>query len=303
VSGSAPYRTRALHPALTPYVTSLVVYDVAMGPPGVHRGVPSTSLTLVLPVDSPLDVGWSDDPASRAHRWSVVSGLHAAPASIHHDGYQRGVQLGLTPAGSRALLGLPPAALCRQLVRLDELGPAGPQVRVLGHLPEQLHDSPDSLERLRLAHDALLLALAGQGRDGPRPEVTRALALLGRGRPVGAVAQEVGWSRRHLAVQVRSELGLSPKTYQRVARFQTARSRLLLTARRGRQGLADLAAACGYADQAHLTREWVAMAGCTPSRWLAEEFPFLQDSPAAREQTDRDGTEDRRRNPAGGQDR
>ena len=41
--------------------------------------------------------------------------------------------------------------------------------------------------------------------------------------------------------------------------------------------LAEAAHRCGYADQAHLTREWVALAGCPPSTWLREEFPFLQD--------------------------
>jgi AraC-like DNA-binding protein len=35
--------------------------------------------------------------------------------------------------------------------------------------------------------------------------------------------------------------------------------------------LADLAADCGYFDQAHLAREFRALAGCPPSQWLAEE--------------------------------
>ena len=33
----------------------------------------------------------------------------------------------------------------------------------------------------------------------------------------------------------------------------------------------------GYADQAHLTREWQEFGGCTPTTWLREEFPFVQD--------------------------
>ena len=72
--------------ALAPYVASLVAYDVDLGAPGVHRGLPSTTLTFVLPVGEPLDVGWRGVPASRAARWSTVSGLHAHPAEIHHDG-------------------------------------------------------------------------------------------------------------------------------------------------------------------------------------------------------------------------
>ena len=45
----------------------------------------------------------------------------------------------------------------------------------------------------------------------------------------------------------------------------------------GRRPLAEVAAECGYADQAHLAREWSELAGCSPTTWLREEFPFLQD--------------------------
>jgi AraC-like DNA-binding protein len=44
--------------------------------------------------------------------------------------------------------------------------------------------------------------------------------------------------------------------------------------------LAGLAAECGYYDQAHLAREFRSLAGCPPSQWLAEEFRFVQASPA-----------------------
>ena len=47
--------------------------------------------------------------------------------------------------------------------------------------------------------------------------------------------------------------------------------------RSGRLGLSDIAAMCGYADQAHLTREWQAMSGYTPTQWRREEVPFVQD--------------------------
>ncbi len=39
----------------------------------------------------------------------------------------------------------------------------------------------------------------------------------------------------------------------------------------------DVAAACGYHDQPHMTREWLALVGCTPGTWIATELPFLQD--------------------------
>jgi AraC-like DNA-binding protein len=251
-------------PALAPYVASLVAYDVDLGEPGVHRGLPSTTVTFVLPVGQPLDVGWRGVPPSRAARWSTVSGLHAHPAEIHHDGHQRGVQLALTTLGARALLGLPAAALSGEMLELEDVAPR------LRHLPERLAACP-ATERLALLERVLTAELAHHDAPEPRAEVGRALARLTRGASVQRVADEVGYSRRHLTTLVRAECGLTPKEVQRVARFQASRALL------GRARLAAVAPACGYADQAHLTREWVTLAGCTPTTWLREEFPFLQD--------------------------
>lgn len=47
---------------------------------------------------------------------------------------------------------------------------------------------------------------------------------------------------------------------------------------RGGPSLATIATNCGFAGQAHLTRDWSALAGCSPTTWLREEFPFVQDA-------------------------
>ena len=47
----------------------------------------------------------------------------------------------------------------------------------------------------------------------------------------------------------------------------------------GRPDLAELAAESGYYDQAHLDREFAALAGCAPTTWLAREFRYVQAAP------------------------
>ena len=255
---------------LRPYVDSLVAYDVDLGGPGVHRGLPSTSLTFVLPLDAPLEVSWAADPASRRASWSSVSGLHAAPAAIHHDGHQTGIQLALTVAGARALLGLPAAHLSGELTNLEEAVPR------LADLPERLIALADWEARIALVWSVLGEALRRIDAADPRAEVGQALARLTRGVGVAEVADEVGYSRRHLGGLLRAEVGLTPKEYQRVARFEQSRALLMAAAAAGRVSLADVAARAGYSDQAHLAREWVRLAGCPPSTWMAEELPFVQ---------------------------
>jgi len=256
---------------LTPYVRGAVAYDIDLGARGIHRGLPSTGLTFVLPVGEPLEVGWAGDPASRAARWSTVSGLHTHPAEIHHDGHQTGIQLDLTTAGARALLGVPAADLSREIVELGDVAP------LLASLPERLADAGSWAARQRIVERELVAALARHEAPEPRAEVGRALARLTRGATVQEVADDVGYSRRHLSSVVRAECGVTPKEYQRIARFSGSRARLAGAAGSGRVSLASVAATSGYADQAHLTREWQALAGCTPTTWLRTEFPFLQD--------------------------
>lgn len=252
-------------PVLRPYVASMVAYDVDFGAPGTHRGMPGTGVTFVLPVDEPIEVSWADGSQRRA-LWSSVSGLHPQPAAIHHNGTQRGVQLELTPLGVRALFGMPAAAWSGDLLSLEEV--CGDED--LGHLPEMLATAePPHWERIVTSR--LLQALTTQDVPGVRAEVGRALALLTRGVDVRSTAADVGYSRRRLSDLVRAEVGVTPKQYQRIARFERAR-RLV-----GRVPLAQAAGACGYADQAHLTREWRELAGCTPTTWVREEFPFVQD--------------------------
>ncbi|MGC1870714.1 MAG: AraC family transcriptional regulator [Acidobacteriaceae bacterium] len=91
--------------------------------------------------------------------------------------------------------------------------------------------------------------------------------------PVQRLADETGYSRRHFSERFRDVIGVSPKLASRVFRFERA-CRLIADRR---LGLAHIAMGCGYSDQAHLTREWHALAGCSPKAWITRELPYLQD--------------------------
>jgi len=262
---------RRITGALLGHVADMTAYDVRTGEHGRHRGLPTTGITFVLPVGEPIDVAWADRPASRGRRWSCVSGLNLVAADIRHAGTQRGLQLTLTAAGTRALLGVPAAALAAELVTLEELCPS------LGTLSARLAEPGSWEERLDRVESVLLAALRHRDVVPLKPEVAHALRLLAAGASVQVVADEVGYSRRHLGALVRAEVGVAPKEYHRLARFERSRPRLLTAVRQGRS-LADAAATSGYADQSHLTREWTALAGCPPTTWLREELPFLQES-------------------------
>ena len=263
-------------PPLSRYVTLAVGYRLAGAPPGVHVGMPSGTLTLVVPFDEPLvlsGVGLS----RRTSFQGVLAGLATAPTLIHHAGSQHGLQLGLTPAGARALFGLPAAELAERSVELEDV--VG---RVARSLREELQGYATWPERFA-AVERVVLGLARDNESGREaaPEVREAWRLIRRGRgstPVAAVASDVGWSRRHLEHRFRGEFGITPKSAVRLTRFE----RSVEAVRDPRRSLARVAAECGYADQSHLAREWRDLAGLPPSRWrIEDDLAFVQDDEVA----------------------
>ena len=114
---------------------------------GLHRGLPGRHLTLVLSLAAPLTVDGSGEQLS-AH--GVVGGLHVHPVRIDASQAQDGVQVALTPAGSRRLLGVPAGALAGTIAELpDVVGRRGAE------LVERLAGEPDWDGRWRVLGDWL----------------------------------------------------------------------------------------------------------------------------------------------------
>jgi AraC-like DNA-binding protein len=266
-------------PGLRPYIAWYSGYRQSGMPPASHRGLPSPYLTLIVTFDEPLVVARHPDPTCPAGSYdTLVGGLHTRPALIVHDGRQAGVQLAVSPLGARALLGLPAGALAG--ADLD----AG---LVLGPVAAQLHERVSAArswpERFAVL-DAVLLRHARLDQR-PRPELAHAwqrLLATGGQVPIAELADEVGWTSRHLRARFHAEIGLTPKAAARIVRFDRARRRLQHEhALAGSPALARIAPDFGYFDQAHLAREFRALAGCAPSQWLAEEFRNVQAEPDA----------------------
>ena len=255
-------------------------------PPALHRGLPSPYLTLIFTLDEPMVLLAHPDPRQPPGDFgALLGGLHSTPALITHDGAQSGIQVALRPLGARALLGLPAG----ELAGLDV-----PAEAVLGTLCAELRAralaAPGWPERFAALDEILLRRLAVTAATATRaataatpaaPEVRfawRQLLRTGGTARISDLAAETGWSGRHLTSRFRTEIGLTPKGAARVIRFDRARHLLIRQASDKSSGyrLADLAAACGYFDQAHLAREFRALAGCPPSQWVTEEFRNIQ---------------------------
>lgn len=117
---------------------------------------------------------------------------------------------------------------------------------------------------------ALVTAVEARLRetDAPDPAAGAIAAALRRGASVREVAWELGFSERQLHRRSVGSFGYSPKTLQRIVRFQRA----LRLARAG-VGLAQVAVESGYADQAHLANDVKRLSGVPMTRLLGDRTP------------------------------
>ena len=99
---------------------------------------------------------------------------------------------------------------------------------------------------------------------------------------IGRLAKQLGCSRKHLIAGFREQVGVPPKTAARILRLERAAGLLLgrgwkTGCQNEGQGLtpARVAAESGYADQAHMTREFRKLAGTTPPAYAAASQPGM----------------------------
>ena len=244
------------HSALAGLVGGYADFAERTGSPKETGEAPGRSVVVIVD----LDAGWTVEGERFG---SFAGGLYARPVRVRHEGSARGVQFDLEPPAVRTLLGVPAGELGQRTVALDD---------ILGsdaaRLAERLHAAADANARFAALDQALLRRLA-RGPAPARPDVDRAWALLrssGGSIRVDALARTLGCSRRHLANRFAHDVGVSPKLAARLIRFEAARARL------GAVPLARLAAEHGFADHAHLTREFRALGGAPPTA-----FPSVQD--------------------------
>ncbi|QNQ08129.1 helix-turn-helix domain-containing protein [Sphingomonas alpina] len=192
---------------------------------------------------------------------AFVGGIHLRPALSQSNGTQRGVHVFLPLTTLRRLLGLPMHLLLDRVVPLDAvLGVAAWQ------LGTELVEARSRDERIALL-DAALIARIAQTRPIAAID-DHAVALVSR-RPdldLRTVADQVGWSRKHLADRIRDTVGIGPRSFRRVLRFHRVTS---IVSAAPDPDWAGLAHDIGYCDQSHLIREFREFAGITPSAFVA----------------------------------
>ena len=246
------------------------------------REIPFTDTTLCAPqfadghVSFSFELGqtcgvdgrWYMD--SRAQRGTVIGPLREV-------GRTRGFELPATvgvffrPARAAPFLGVAISDLTDLTVAIDDVwGTAA------SRLPSELCELDEAARLDRL--ESLLYARLRRCRlPTPAFDVERLAASVLRRRgqvTVNAMARAAGVSRQYLTREFRERIGIGPKLYSRLARFQSG---LTYAGARERVDWARVAFDMGYADQSHLIAEFRRFSGMTPHMLASREWfhPFI----------------------------
>ena len=251
----------APHPLLARFVKTAWITEPAAGQaqPAREHVLPTGLMHLVFRLSGP-GVRIFDsavDGRGRALGHALVGGPRAgfyakdAVAPSHSVGVQ------LLPGTAQALLGLPADELAGQHVSLEDIwgSHAG-----LAH--EQLLAAATPREALRRLEALLLQRLGAGPAQGAHPVILQALRQFDAGMGVEDAVARSGYSHRQFIRLFSQAVGLGPKLYCRLQRFQKS-----LPLLQGPLGLAAVAAEAGYSDQPHFNREFREFAGLTPEQY------------------------------------
>ena len=192
---------------------------------------------------------------------AVASGAHGRSFTPDSDEEILIIGVHFKPGGAFPFLGLPAGELANTHVDLETLWGSS-----AGRLRERLCGATTSPERFELLHEALLSRLC-HGVE-KHYAVAAALEMFGKNQPqpgVREIAKYLELSQRRFIQVFKAEVGMTPKLFSRILRFQQTRTSIQLNPS---PNWAGLAADLGYFDQSHMIREFVEFSGLNPTDYL-----------------------------------
>ena len=218
---------------------------------------------IIISFGEPFTIGLGRPPQPADSFGSFIAGLYPGPVVISSSGRSECVQIDLTPPGAARFFGMPMSELANRMIPLDDFGDGE-----ISLLRRQLADESDWHRRLALVERFTVERMQrNRPVDAAVAWAYGTMLAAGGNLRVGRIAERLDWSRKHFSQRFQAAIGLTPKAVARMVRFRAV---LDMAGNGSEAQWADIAAACGYADQAHLSREFAEFSGTTPAAWLGK---------------------------------
>ncbi len=197
---------------------------------------------------------------------AVISGQAARPAKISIEaGGLSGLSVRLQAGAFYRLFGIPASELTNRVIQLDDiLGSAAHEILERVAEEENLSEWVKVFERYfsRIVRQQ-------SGRSFPIEEQAISILRKSPATLVSQIAEKSGYSVRQFQRRLHDYIGLSPRLYKRLCRFERALDRIQGLANPAQIDWAAFALSCGYSDQAHFIREFRHFMGSTPTIFQA----------------------------------
>ncbi|MEM7126260.1 MAG: DUF6597 domain-containing transcriptional factor [Chloroflexota bacterium] len=253
-------------PPLSDFVQLFWYYDGLTFPHEKERVMPDGSVEIVINLAE--DRLYTYDPIdpnqSQTHTGCLLVGPRSECFVIDADAQTSVIGIHFKPGGAYPFLGCPSSETQNHNLSLDLLwGPRAAEMR------ERVLQAITPLHRFQVL-EAMLLSQVTQPLT-QSPVITGGLfhikqtnALL----PISELADRVGYSQRRFIQRFKEEVGMTPKRFSRIYRFQQA----ILSIEEMPQypNWAQIALNCGYFDQAHFNHDFRAFSGLTPSQFATQ---------------------------------
>jgi AraC-like DNA-binding protein len=251
------YREIAPSPQLSTFIHSFWILEHDGQGAAAQRVVPDGHSELILNWGQPFEAfeagHWRGQPRC------FLAGQIDGPLLFRPAGPARMLGIGFHPHGAGNVFPQPMHELSGRFTPVEDLSVA------LSRNLNRALESPDPVAAIEAA--LLSAANASRGTDLLIAEVVRRIILANGATDLAALAQELGLSLRQLERRFLAAVGLGPKLFCRIQRFNNVFGVM------GQPSCnwVETAVACGYYDQAHLIRDCKDLSGATPAILLAKD--------------------------------
>jgi AraC-like DNA-binding protein len=251
------YREIPPSPPLRDFVNSFWILELDGEDRAPQRVVPDGHAELILNWRDPFE--WLQDGVWRRQPQCFLVGQIDGPLMLRPRGPSKMLGVGFHPHGAARILAQPMHELRGRFTTVENLWPK------LSCTFQAALESSDPIE----AVESILLSVANnlRGRDLLVEEASRRIALAQGGVDLAAMARDLGISTRQLERRFQTTVGLPPKVFARIQRFNN----VFRVLGEGERNWVEAAVGCGYYDQAHLIRDCKDLSGNTPAALLAQD--------------------------------
>ena len=257
-------------PPLNQYIAYFFLYKDAFSAHTRERFLPDGHIELIIDLRNETNAWCQNDDyaAMQIVRNGWISGVHRRYITIEAAQGASMLVVRFLPGRIAPFLGMPASEITGQVIPLDRIWGAE-----FERLRYSILEHPEPAQRFALLETFFLKKI--QNAPAPKPVIDFALERMNRlnsGAGISQIVEKTGYTHKHFVSLFHKHIGVSPKVYSRILKFQQA-VRQLENARQ--PDWSQLAFACGYYDQAHFINEFKAFSGFSPSFYLEKRGAHL----------------------------